>query len=185
MRRCAYMRMWRDEEVRMWSCEDVRMWRWSDVKRSRCQDVRCEGVKMSGCQDAKLRSCEDDRRWRWEDKQMWRCKDGWQTPTIRIRITLRSDAFRIKKRFCFCQLQTLFLNSLCHCWLQTPALLVARLDRKILLEQPICGRSCEPNVGCQSSARHASRGSNNKRKTRWSQTGHVQNLLQTCLCPNC
>ena len=165
-------------------CEDEKMCIYEDVKRWGGEDV-----KLCGCQDVKMQSweavkiIEDDRRW--EDKQMWRCKDGWQTPTIRIRITLRSDAFRIKKRFCFCQLQTLFLNSLCHCWLQTPALLVARLDRKILLEQPICGRSCEPNVGCQSSARHASRGSNNKRKTRWSQTGHVQNLLQTCLCPNC
>ena len=35
---------------------------------SRCEDGRCEGVKMSGCQDAKLRNCEDDRKMIVDDK---------------------------------------------------------------------------------------------------------------------
>ena len=141
MRRCAYMRMWRDEEVRMWSGEDVRMWRWSDVKKSRCEDVRCEGVKMSGCQDAKLRSCEDDRRW--EDKHMWRSKDGWQIPTIRK--TLRSNAFRIKK----------YSNSVSF--------------KLYCYKQPLPLLASNPSAACSSAGQEDSAGTTDLRPQLWAQ----------------
>ena len=167
------MKRWGCEAVRRWRCEADQMCIWADVKMEDVRVWRCQDVKMQSWETVKM--IEDDIRW--QNKHMCRNSDG-------IWLTSRSNVCRIKQTY-FCQLQNIFLNSLFHCWLQTPALLVFRLDRKTLLEQPICRRSWETNVGAQSSARHASRGSNNKSKRCWSQTEHVQNLLQTCLCPTC